>query len=190
MYKGEMTLMPATKRQSSRKTTSPGSTTAIHASPATVDLLPAGPAVTAGAPAIQVMVVDDHNAVRSALAAFLLAYDDLEIFGEAVNGLEALRLCQHRQPDVILMDLVMPQMDGVSATRAIRARYPDTQVLVLTGSKEERMVQDALEAGAVGHWLKEITGEELVNAIRAAHHGHPAPLPEIVQHSVPDLVTE
>jgi NarL family two-component system response regulator LiaR len=135
------------------------------------------------------MVVDDHNAVRSALAAFLLAYDDLEIFGEAVNGLEALQLCQHRQPDVILMDLAMPQMDGVSATRAIRARYPHTQVLVLTGSKEERMVQDALEAGAVGHWLKEITSEELAHAIRAAHLGHPAPLLEITQDSLPQVMT-
>jgi NarL family two-component system response regulator LiaR len=126
------------------------------------------------------MVVDDHKAVRSALAAFLLAYDDLDMFGEAFDGLEALRLCQHRQPDVILMDLAMPRMDGVSATRAIRALYPHTQVLVLTGSKEEQMLQDALEAGAVGHWLKEITGEELADAIRAAHYGHPAPLPEII----------
>lgn len=121
---------------------------------------------------IRVLVVDDHRAVRSALAAFLLAYDDLELAGEASDGLEALRLCEHRQPDVVLMDLLMPRMDGASATRAIRRLYPRVQVLILTGSQEKRLLRDALRAGAIGHWHKEVTSDELASAIRVAHQGH------------------
>jgi NarL family two-component system response regulator LiaR len=128
---------------------------------------------------IRVMVVDDHRAVRSALTAFLLAYDDLELVGEATNGLEALQLCERQQPDVVLMDLLMPHMDGASTTRAIRARYPHTQVLILSGSREEQLAQEALQAGAIGYWLKEITSDELAQAIRAAHQGRPTLASEI-----------
>jgi len=97
---------------------------------------------------IRVMLVDDHAVVRSGLAAFLLAYDDLELVGEAASGEEAVRLSQQLRPDVVLMDLVMPGMDGATATRAIRERCPQIQVIALTSFKEKELVQGALEAGA------------------------------------------
>ncbi|MCL4860821.1 MAG: response regulator transcription factor [Caldilineaceae bacterium] len=126
---------------------------------------------------IRVLIVDDHRAVRSALTAFLLAYDDLELAGEASDGVEALHFCERQQPDVVLMDLMMPRMDGASATRAIRTVYPQTQVLILTGSYEKRLLREALRAGAVGHWHKEVTSDELAHAIRAAYQGHPVVTP-------------
>ena len=127
------------------------------------------------------MLVDDHAVVRSGLAAFLLAYDDLEIAGEAGNGAEAVRLCAETCPDVVLMDMVMPEMDGPTATRAIRAKCPDVQVLALTSFKEDELVHGALEAGAIGYLLKNVSAEELVNAIRAAHTGQPTLAPEAAQ---------
>lgn len=130
---------------------------------------------------IHIMLVDDHAVVRSGLAAFLLAFDDFILVGEAADGLEALRVCDRVQPDVILMDLLMPRMDGANATRAIRARYPQIQVLVLTSFKEENLVQDALKAGAIGYLLKDVSADELANAIRAAHRGRPTLAPEAAQ---------
>ncbi len=130
---------------------------------------------------IRVMLVDDHAVVRSGLSAFLLAFDDLELVGEAADGAEALALCARDCPDVILMDLVMPRMDGATATRAIREKYPDTQVIALTSFKEDDLVQDALKAGAIGYLLKNISADELANAIRAAHAGRPTLAPEAAQ---------
>ena len=92
---------------------------------------------------IRVLLVDDHAVVRSGLSAFLLVYDDLELVGEAGSGEEALRLCPQLKPDVVLMDLVMPGMDGAQATRAIRARCPEIQVVALTSFKENELVQGA-----------------------------------------------
>ena len=106
--------------------------------------------VSEQAPTIRVMLVDDHAVVRSGLSAFLLAFDDLELVGDAADGAEALNLCSRVRPDVVLMDLVMPRMDGATATRAIREKYPDTQVIALTSFKEDELVQDALKAGAIG----------------------------------------
>lgn len=132
-------------------------------------------------PPIRVMVVDDHAVVRGGLAAFLLAYDDLELVGEAANGVEALALAERRRPDVVLMDLVMPEMDGATATRLLRERHPEIQVIVLTSFKEEDMVQGALAAGAIGYLLKNVSADELVNAIRAARMGRPTLAPEATQ---------
>src|SRR5215207_9316603 len=89
---------------------------------------------------IRVMLVDDHKVVRSGLSALLYAYDDFELVGEAADGEEAVRLCERVQPDIILMDLIMPRMDGPTATRAIRERYPKVQILVLTSFKEDNLV--------------------------------------------------
>jgi NarL family two-component system response regulator LiaR len=130
---------------------------------------------------IRVMLVDDHAVVRSGLSAFLLAFDDLELVGEARDGTEAVQLCQQFQPDVVLMDLVMPEMDGATATRAIREQCPQVQVIVLTSFKEDELVHGALEAGAIGYLLKNVSAHELANAIRAAHAGHPTLAPEATQ---------
>ena len=120
---------------------------------------------------IRVMLVDDHAVVRSGLAKFLLVYKDLELVAEAEDGAEALQLCGLHQPDVVLMDLMMPNVDGVVATRQIRQRYPHVQVIALTSFREENLVQGALQAGAIGYLLKNVTAQELAQAIRAAHAG-------------------
>ena len=130
---------------------------------------------------IRVMVVDDHAVVRSGLSTFLKAYDDLELVGEAADGCEALGLCEHVQPDVILMDMMMPRMDGTAATHAIRTRFADVQVITLTCFKDEDLVQQALEAGAIGYLLKNVSSNELADAIRAAHAGRPTLSPEATQ---------
>jgi NarL family two-component system response regulator LiaR len=127
------------------------------------------------------MLVDDHAVVRSGLAAFLLAFDDLELVGEADSGEKALVLCEHVRPDVVLMDLVMPGMDGVAATRAIRERHPEVQVIALTSFREEELVQGALQAGAIGYLLKNVSADELAEAIRKAHAGRPTLAPEAAQ---------
>lgn len=127
---------------------------------------------------IRVMLVDDHAVVRSGLSAFLMAFDDLELAGEASDGAEAVSMCRQIQPDVVLMDLVMPEMDGATATRAIRETCPQAQVIALTSFKEDELVHGALEAGAIGYLLKNISANELASAIRAAHAGRPTLAPE------------
>ena len=122
---------------------------------------------------IRLMIVDDHRVVRSGLSAFLLAYDDLKLVGEAGNGEEAVRLCAQVKPDVVLMDLVMPGMDGIAATKAIRERCPKTQVIALTSFGDQERVQAALKAGAIGYLLKDVSDVELVAAIRNAAAGRP-----------------
>jgi len=130
---------------------------------------------------IRVLLVDDHAVVRSGLGAFLLAFDDLELVGEAGGGEEAVRLCEQLQPDVVLMDLVMPGMDGAAATRIIRGRWPHIQVVALTSFKEKDLVQGVLEAGAIGYMLKNVPADELADAIRAAHVGRSTLAPEAAQ---------
>jgi len=127
---------------------------------------------------IRVILVDDHAVVRSGLSAFLMVFDDLEFVGEASNGEEALRLCKEVRPDVVLMDLVMPGMDGATATQAIRENCPEIQVIALTSFKEQELVQGALKAGAIGYLLKNVSADELSSAIRAAHAGKPTLAPE------------
>lgn len=132
-------------------------------------------------PPIRVMIVDDHAVVRSGLGAFLLAFDDLELVGEAGSGEEALRLVDQVKPDVILMDLVMPGMDGAAATKAIRQKCASIQVIALTSFKEEELVQAAMQAGAIGYLLKNVSVDELADAIRAAYAGRPTLAPEAAQ---------
>ena len=127
---------------------------------------------------IQVMLVDDHNVVRSGLATFLRAYDDLELVGEAKNGLEALNLCRKKKPDVILMDLMMPEMDGIAATRAILADHPEIKIIAMTSFEEEELVQGVLAAGAISYLLKNVSSDELAAAIRAAFLGRSTLSPE------------
>ncbi len=130
---------------------------------------------------IRVLIVDDHAVVRSGLSAFLLVFDDLELVGEATHGAEALQLCERLHPDVVLMDLVMPVMDGAAATKAIRERFPDIKVLALTSFKEQDLVQGALEAGAIGYLLKNLPADKLAEAIRAAYNGQSTLAPEAAQ---------
>lgn len=127
---------------------------------------------------IRVIIVDDHAVVRSGLSAFLMVYDDLDFVGEAASGEEAVRLCKKLCPDVVLMDLVMPGMDGAAATQAIRESCPGTQVIALTSFKEEELVQRTLKAGAIGYLLKNVSANELADAIRAARAGRPTLAPE------------
>ena len=127
---------------------------------------------------IRVMIVDDHAVVRSGLSAFLLAFDDLEFVGDANGGAEAVRKCASLNPDVVLMDLVMPEMDGAEATRRIKEACPQVQVIALTSYKEDDLVQGALKAGALSYLLKNVSADELAGAIRAAHLGRPTLAPE------------
>jgi NarL family two-component system response regulator LiaR len=132
-------------------------------------------------PPIRVLLVDDHSMVRRGLATFLMVFDDLEMAGEAESGKAAIRLCAEVMPDVVLMDMVMPDMDGASATRAIREQFPSVQVIALTSFKEGKMIKDALEAGAIGYLLKNVSADELAQAIRAAHAGRATLSPDVAQ---------
>lgn len=128
--------------------------------------------------AIRIMIVDDHAVVRSGLAAFMLAFDDLDLVAEAGSGEEAVDLCRKHDLDVVLMDLVMPGMDGAEATRVIRQNCPGIQVIALTSFKEEDLIQRALQAGAISYLLKNVSASELAEAIRAAHAGRSTLAPE------------
>lgn len=133
---------------------------------------------------IRVMLVDDHTMVRRGLATFLKIFDDLELVGEAENGETAIELCSVTLPDVILMDMVMPGMDGATATHTIRQQFPDIQVIVLTSFKEGKLIQTALESGAIGYLLKDVSADDLVRAIRSAHSGRATLSPEVAQSLV------
>jgi len=130
---------------------------------------------------IRVMIVDDHAVVRSGLSAFLLAFDDLEYVGEAAGGAEAVERCLAVRPDVILMDLVMPDVDGAEATRRIKEACPHVQVIALTSYREDDLVQGALKAGALSYLLKNVSADELADAIRAAAAGRPTLAPEATE---------
>ena len=130
---------------------------------------------------IRVLIVDDHAVVRSGLATFLQAFDDFELLGEAGDGAEAVRLCAETSPDVVLMDLLMPEMDGIAATRAIRERDPNVGVIALTSFQDQEKVQAALDAGAIGYLLKNVSADELARAIRSARAGRPTLAPEATQ---------
>ncbi len=130
---------------------------------------------------IRVMIVDDHGIVRRGLTAVLRTFGDLDLVGEARNGQEAIEHCAELEPDVILMDLVMPKLGGVAATRTIRRRWSGVQVIALTSFQEKELVQEALQAGAISYLLKNVSGEDLAEAIRAAHAGRSILAPEAVQ---------
>ena len=135
---------------------------------------------------IRIMLVDDHTMVRRGLATFLLVFDDFKLVGEAESGEAAIQLCAKVLPDVVLMDMVMPGMGGEAATRAIRKTYPQVQVIVLTSFKEGALIKNALEAGAIGYLLKDVSADELARAIRAAHAGRATLSPDVAQVIVQD----
>ncbi len=120
---------------------------------------------------VRVLLVDDHTVVRRGLRLVFELEDDLEVVGEASDGQEALARVAELRPDVVVMDLLMPVMNGVEATRAIRAAYPEVEVVALTSVLEDRMVVDAVEAGAAGYLLKETRPDDLFEAVRAAARG-------------------
>lgn len=120
---------------------------------------------------IRVMIVDDHTIVREGLALLVTTYDDLEIVGLAGDGEEAIRRCAQLLPEVVIMDLSMPRLDGPAAIARIRADYPEIQCLALTSFLDEKLMQRAFEAGAVGYLLKSVSGEQLAAAIRGAARG-------------------
>jgi NarL family two-component system response regulator LiaR len=130
---------------------------------------------------IRVVIVDDHNMVRRGLVVLLQEFDDLSVVGEAADGEFAVDFCRRQEVDVVLMDMIMPRMDGVTATRLIRESCPGTQVIALTSFSDETNVQAALKAGAVGYLMKNISGDELANAIRRAREGQSTLAPEAAQ---------
>ena len=130
---------------------------------------------------IRVLIVDDHTVVRTGLKFFVQAFDDMELAGEAASGEQAVHMCSQVGPDVVLMDLIMPGMDGISAIHAIRGSCHGIQVIALTSFGEEELVRRALEAGAIGYLLKNVSADDLAEAIRAAYAGRPTLAPEATQ---------
>lgn len=130
---------------------------------------------------IKLIIVDDHAVVRSGLNKFLKVNKDLQLVAEASDGAEAVQMVSLHKPDVVLMDLMMPGMDGITATREIHQKYPQVKVIALTSFSEQNMVQGALQAGAVGYLQKNVTAAELANAIRSACVGRMTLSPEATQ---------
>ena len=120
---------------------------------------------------IRILIVDDFEMVRSSLALFIETCDDMELAGEAADGEEAVDLCHCIHPNVVLMDLILPKMDGIQATRFIRAHYPEIRVVALTSFEEENLVDQVLKAGASKCLSKNAPIDQLANAIREAHYG-------------------
>ena len=130
---------------------------------------------------IEVLIVDDHPMVRHGIKTMLLTFDDISVIGEAGNGLETLALFKEIQPDVILMDIVMPGMNGVETTRAVLELYPQVKIIVLTSFPDQDLVQEMLAAGAIGYLLKDAPIDVLGDAIRSAYAGHSTLAPEATQ---------
>jgi len=130
---------------------------------------------------IRVLIVDDHPMVRKGLSAFLVALPEFELVGEARHGEEALKICAQTPPDVILMDIIMPVMDGPTTIRKIRARWPDIKVIALTSFQEPELIHKALQAGAISYLLKDLEADALRQAIKAAHLGKSTLAPEAAQ---------
>jgi NarL family two-component system response regulator LiaR len=134
---------------------------------------------------IRVLIADDHPVVRQGLRTFLELQDDIEIVGEAADGEQAVALVEQLVPDVVLMDLVMPNVDGIEAIRRVRAKSPATKVIVLTSFADDRMVFPAVKAGAAGYLLKDAKPQELVTAIRTVYRGeallHPTIAAKLMQ---------
>jgi NarL family two-component system response regulator LiaR len=136
---------------------------------------------------IRVAIIDDHAMLRKGLAAFLMSYSDLKLVGEAGNGKEGIELCANINPDVVMMDLMMPIMDGITATRIIRREFPTIAVIALTSFGEENLIKNVLEAGAISYLFKKISADDLANAIRAANKGISTFAPEVTDilvHSI------
>ena len=122
---------------------------------------------------IRVMIVDDHGMVRRGLSAYLASESDITVVGEARDGQEAIQICEDEQPDVILMDLIMPELGGVAAIRIINKRWPAIRIVALTSFQEKELVQEALKAGAISYLLKNVSGPDLAEGIRDSYAGRP-----------------
>ena len=120
---------------------------------------------------IRVLIVDDHPMVRHGINVLLGAYDDIEVVGEAENGREAVEMCEKHKPDIVLMDLMMPEVNGIEATRIIQKNWSDIKVVTLTSFIDKNLIADSLKAGAIGYVLKNISGDNLVSTIRDADKG-------------------
>ena len=130
---------------------------------------------------IRLVIAEDHQIVREGLRLFLDAQPDMEVVAEATNGREALEAVQRHHPDVLLLDLIMPEMDGLAVLRALPQQAPDTRVLVLTSANDDRLVLPAVRAGAAGYVLKTISSAELADAVRQVARGEPVLHPEITR---------
>jgi NarL family two-component system response regulator LiaR len=139
---------------------------------------------------IRVLLVDDHEIVRRGLAVFLEGFDDMELVGQAENGEEALERYRELEPDVVLMDLVMPTMDGPTAIRTLRAEYPKAKVVALTTFRDKELVHQTLQAGAVGYLYKDASVDELADAIRRAYAGNTVMLSSQAAEALLDLIHE
>src|SRR5665647_3462119 len=120
---------------------------------------------------IKLLIVDDHALVREGIKSLLDFYDDIEVVGEAEDGLEAIEMCSKYNPDVVLMDLVMPKVGGLEATGKILKDWPNIKIITLTSFIDKKLIEDSLKAGSMGYVLKNISGENLVSTIRDAYNG-------------------
>jgi NarL family two-component system response regulator LiaR len=136
---------------------------------------------------IKVIIADDHLVIRSGIRAVLSVYDGVELAGEAVNGQEAVELCEKYRPHVVLMDIMMPVMDGIEATASIMERWPDTRIIMLSSYKDAELVEGSLKAGAISYLLKNASADEIVNAIREASGGRSMISPEVTQVMVSEM---
>jgi two-component system, NarL family, response regulator LiaR len=139
---------------------------------------------------IRVLITDDHAIVRKGIRALLAETDDIQVVGEASNGVEAMSLAKELNPDVVLMDLLMPEMDGIEATRQITAQMPKVHVLVLTSFVGDSKIYPAIKAGALGYLMKDAEPAELIRAIRAVHQGQPSLPPAIARKIMKEIREE
>jgi two-component system response regulator NreC len=137
---------------------------------------------------VRVLIVDDHSIVREGVRMILSGQDDFDVVGEASNGREGVEIALRMKPDVVVMDISMPDMNGIEATAKIRAEMPDIEVLGLTMHEEDSYVFEMLKAGAAGYVLKRAASEDLVNAVRAAHQGHAFLYPSVAKMVVQDFL--
>jgi NarL family two-component system response regulator LiaR len=140
-----------------------------------------GKAMNASNRPIRILTVDDHEIVRGGIEFSLMVFDDLEVVGGARNGQEAISLCRELEPDVVLMDMRMPSMDGAQVTQVLRKLQPRVQVLALSSYEDPDIVRRAIEAGAAGYLIKGVSADELADAVRAVHRGKTRLSPEAMQ---------
>lgn len=142
---------------------------------------------------IKVLIADDHGLVRHGLSSYLMLSNDVAVVGEAVNGSDAVQKVEQLQPDIVLMDIVMPEMDGIEATRRIRAHQPKTQVIALTSFVEDEKIFAAIEAGATSYLLKDIDPADLIQSIIDVHEGkshlHPKVTRKLVEQVAKGKIT-
>jgi DNA-binding NarL/FixJ family response regulator len=136
---------------------------------------------------IRILIADDHHVVRRGLAFFLRTQKDIEIVGEAANGIEAVDLARQLKPDLVLMDLVMPEMDGIEATKRIKSEMPEIKIMMLTSFSDQDHVIPALEAGASGYQLKDIQPDDLISSIRKIINGENQLHPKATSHLLAQL---